>query len=111
MASNKRKKKDNSDEESDEVDWEMECRKKVRQLEEAYDERLVMASKTGRLEWELKRANDQLLGSKSMLSARGVIEWLEERHDREMPDSVRRDVRHDRWKWIFDNDPTFRNEG
>ncbi|CAJ0924121.1 unnamed protein product, partial [Mesorhabditis belari] len=95
--SSKRKKNDNSDEESDGVNWEKEYWKKVEQLTELEqkletkdEERKEMAEKNRELEWKLKHVNDELLRSKSKsgLSARGVIEWLEKKQ--RTPDSVRR---------------------
>ncbi|CAJ0939031.1 unnamed protein product, partial [Mesorhabditis belari] len=120
--SSKRKKNDSSDEESDEVDWQREYRKmskefykKMERLKESREECRMkrgelreMSSKNRELERRLKWANETLLGSQSMLNVRGVIEFLEGKQ--EMPDSVRQSDRHDRWKWIFDNDSKFSNE-
>ncbi|CAJ0933177.1 unnamed protein product, partial [Mesorhabditis belari] len=90
MASNKRKKKDNSDEESDRGYWEKECLKTDVQLKEVNEELVEIAAKNRRLEMQLKHVNDELLRSKSELSARGVIEWLERKQDFMMPASIRR---------------------
>ncbi|CAJ0936318.1 unnamed protein product, partial [Mesorhabditis belari] len=84
--SSKRKKNENSDEESDRV----KCLETDVQLKEVNEELVEIAAKNRRLEMQLKNVNDELLRSKSELSARGVIEWLERRHYREMPASVRR---------------------
>ncbi|CAJ0938848.1 unnamed protein product, partial [Mesorhabditis belari] len=101
--SSKRKKNDSSDEESDEVDWQkrylnMEklCQKTENELKESHEEMETnrselteAAAKNEKLERELKHVNDKVLRFQSMMSAKGVIKWLEEekRNDaiRKMP--------------------------
>ncbi|CAJ0919368.1 unnamed protein product, partial [Mesorhabditis belari] len=90
--SSKRKKNDSSDEESDEVDWQKKylnveklCQKTENELKESQEEmetkRLELteaAAKNEKLERELKHVNDKVLRFQSMMSAGGVIKWLEE---------------------------------
>ncbi|CAJ0919366.1 unnamed protein product, partial [Mesorhabditis belari] len=82
-----------------------------REMETNRSELTEAAAKNEKLERELKHVNDKVLRFQSMMSAKGVIKWLEEekRNDaiRKMPLDVKDGARHDRWKWIFDNDSKY----
>uniref|UniRef100_A0A914CQF3 Uncharacterized protein n=1 Tax=Acrobeloides nanus TaxID=290746 RepID=A0A914CQF3_9BILA len=89
------------------VDWVKKYLRKDSDLCQALRDNTDLAVKNKGLEKDLKYANDEILRLHSMLSARGVVEYYDRKH--QMLKKVRNDTRFNRWLWIFKNDRTFRD--
>uniref|UniRef100_A0A915ENK9 Uncharacterized protein n=1 Tax=Ditylenchus dipsaci TaxID=166011 RepID=A0A915ENK9_9BILA len=60
------------------------------------------------LKKDLKSANDEILRLRSLVSARGVIEFFESRQS--MPSNLRKLKRSHKFVWIFNNNEDFRSK-
>uniref|UniRef100_A0A914CEB1 Uncharacterized protein n=1 Tax=Acrobeloides nanus TaxID=290746 RepID=A0A914CEB1_9BILA len=106
MPGEKRKKggsSEGSEEERKEIDWFSEY---LTLMKENRD--LAVSNKE--LTMKLELANNELLSSKSMLTARGVIEYFEKQSRSMMPANLRTGSREKKWEWIFNNDNDFHKE-